>query len=144
MAPAVLGRFARVTMSVQQLQIVVALLPALGFRKEMIDFESILLREVRPTRAAASLLLAEVSRDARADGGMPSQAYTPIYPISVIRTPGGLDFHLAADGRVGVQREGASFHRGLEAPTFALVDPPVFAHDPVLGLIWMAGHSPTA
>jgi hypothetical protein len=132
MAPAVLGRFARVTMSVQQLQIVVALLPALGFGKDMIDFESILLREVLPTRAAASLLLAEVSRDARADGGMPSQAYTPIHPIAIIRTPGGLDFHLAADGRVGMQRKGAPFPRGLEAPAFTLVYPPVFAHDPAL------------
>src|SRR5262245_51776921 len=131
-------------MSVQQLQVVIVLLPALGFWKDMIDFESVLLREVQSTRAAASLLLAEVSRDARAGGGMSSQACAPIHPIAIIRTPGGLDFHMAADGRVGVQREGASFQRWLEAPAFPLVYPPVFAHDPVLGLIGMAGHGPTA
>ena len=89
-------------MSVQQLQIVDVLTPALGFGNDMIDRESILLREVQSTRAAASLLLAEVSCDARADGGMPSQASAPLHPIALIRTPGGLDFHMAADGRVGV------------------------------------------
>src|SRR5262245_47918710 len=131
-------------MSVQQLQVVIVLLPALGFWKAMIDFERILLRAVQPTRAAASLLRAEVSRDARADGGMPSQACAPIHPIALIRTPGGLDFPMAADGRVGGQREGASFQWWLEAPAFPLVDPPVCAQDPVFGLLWMAGHGPTA
>jgi hypothetical protein len=138
------GRFACVTMSVQQLQIVVALIPTLGFRNEMIDFEGIILREVQPTCAAASLLFAQVSCHAEADGRMTAQACAPIHPIAIIRTPGGLDFHMAADGRVGVQREGASFQRWLEAPAFALIYPPVFAHDPVLGLIRMAGHGPTA
>jgi hypothetical protein len=46
MAPAVLGRFARVTMSVQQLQIVEARLPTLGFGNDMIDFEGVVFREV--------------------------------------------------------------------------------------------------
>jgi hypothetical protein len=45
-------------MSVQQLQVAIVLLPALGFWKDMIDFESILLRKVQPARTAASLLLA--------------------------------------------------------------------------------------
>jgi hypothetical protein len=64
------GRFACVTMSVQQLQIVVALIPALGFWNDMIDFEGIMLREVQPTCAAASLLFAQVPCHAEADGRM--------------------------------------------------------------------------
>ena len=59
-------------MSMQQLQIVVALIPALGFWNDMIDFEGIMLCEVQPTCAAASLLLAEVLRHAGADGWMAS------------------------------------------------------------------------
>ena len=51
---------------------------------------------------------------------------------------------MAVNGRVGVQRQRASFLGGLEAPAFALVDTPIFAHDPVLGLIRMAGQRPTA
>ena len=124
-------------MSVQQLQIVVSLIAALGFRNDMIDFEGIMLREVQPTRVTASLLFAQVSCHAEADGRMTAQACAPIHPIAIIRAPGGLDFHMAADGRVGVQREGASFQRWLEAPALALVYPPVFAHDPVLGLMQM-------
>jgi len=72
MAPAVLGRFVRVTMSVQQLQIVGVRLPTLGFGNDMIDFEGVVFREVEPTCAAASLLLAEVLRHAGADGWMAS------------------------------------------------------------------------
>jgi hypothetical protein len=131
-------------MSVQQLQIVDVLTPALGFGNDMIDFESILLRDVQPTRTAASLLLAEVLCHAGANGRMPSQTGAPIHPISIIRTPGGLDFHMAVNGRVRVQRQRASFPGGLEAPAFALVDTPVLGHDPVLRLLGMAGHGPTA
>ena len=74
---------------------------------------------------------------------MTAHACAPIHPIALIRAPGGLDFPMAADGRVGVQREGASCQR-LAAPALALVDTPVCAHDPVLGLVRMAGHGPTA
>ena len=144
MAPAVLGCFARVTMSVQQLQIIVALMPTLGFWNDMIDCEGIVLREVQPPRPASSLLLAEASCHAGTDGRMTSQAYAPIHPISIIRTTSGLDLHMAAYGRVGVQRQRSSLHRWLEEPTFARIDTPVFAHDPVLGFIWMAGHGPAA
>ena len=126
------------------MHVVLVRLPALGFGKAMLDCERILLREVEPTRAAASLVLAEVARDARADGGMPSQACAPLPPSARIRPPGGLDFPMAAAGCGGVPREGASFQRWLEAPAFPLVYPPVFAHEPVLGLLWMAGHGPTA
>ena len=85
-------------MSVQQLQIVVVFIPALGFWNDMIDFEGILLREVQSTRATAPLLFAQVPCHAGADGGMPSQACAPIHPVAIIWTPGGLDFHMAADG----------------------------------------------
>jgi hypothetical protein len=131
-------------MSVHQLPIVVALLPAWGFWNDMIDFEGIMLREVQPPCAAASLLFAQVPCHAEADGRMTAQACTPLPPVAIIRTPGGLDFHMAAAGRVRVPRECPSFPRWLEAPAFALVYPPVFAHAPVLGLIRMAGHGPAA
>jgi hypothetical protein len=133
-----------VTMAMPQWPVVFVPLPALGFGKNMIDCKGILLRAVQSTRAAASLLLAEVARAARTDGGMPSQACPPIPPSAIIRAPGGLAFPMAADGPVGVQREGTAFPRWLAAPAFTLVYPPVFAHDPGLGLIGMAGHGPTA
>ena len=75
MAPVILGRFARVTMSVQPLQIVVALLPALSFWNAMIDFERILLRKVQPTRTASVLVVCAGPCHAGADGRMTAQAY---------------------------------------------------------------------
>ena len=139
-----MGRFACVTMSVQQLQIGVVLIPALGFWNDMIDFEGIVLREVQPTCPAAPLLLAEASCHAGADGRMTSQAYAPLHPISIVWTTSGLDFHMAANGCVGVQCQRSSLRRRVEAPACALIDTPVWAHDPVLGLVRMAGHGPAA
>src|SRR5262249_29368280 len=101
-------------------------------------------RNIQPPRAAASLLLAEVPGSTGADGRMTSQASAPIHPISIIRTAGGLHFHMAANGCVGVQRERASFLWRFGRPAFALVDTPVLAHNPVLGLVRMAGERPTA
>jgi hypothetical protein len=40
--------------------------------------------------------------------------------------------------------EGASSRRRLEAPPVAIVDPPVFPHDPVFGLLRMTAKGPGA
>ena len=131
-------------MSVQQLQIVVALIPTLGLWNDMIDFEGVVLREVQPTCPAAPLLLAEASCHAGADGRMTSQAYAPIHPISIVWTTSGLDFHMALMACVGMADQAYPVVGWLEGPALSVVHTPVFAHDPVLGLVRMAGHGPAA
>src|SRR5690349_4707122 len=101
-------------MSVQQWQMVVALLPTLGLWNDMLDFEGVVLRAVPPACPAAPLGLAEASCHAGADGRMPSQAYAPLHPIAIVWTTRGLDFHMAADGCVGVQCPRSSLRRRLE------------------------------
>jgi len=44
-------------MSVQQLQVVFRFLPALGFGKDMIDLNRVVLSEVQPTGITCALLL---------------------------------------------------------------------------------------
>ena len=144
MAPAVLGCFARVTMAVPQWHMIIALTPTWGFWHDMLDCEGLVLRVGQPPRPAAPWLLAEASCHAGPEGRMTAQADAPRHPLSIIRTPRGLDFPMAADGRVGVQRQRSSLPRGWEEPPCALLDTPGFAHDPGLGCIRMAGHGPAA
>jgi hypothetical protein len=75
---------------------------------------------------------------------MTAQAWAPSHPSASLRTLGGGDFPMAAAGRGGVQREGASCYREWEAPACALVSPPVCAHEPGRGLLRMAGQGPPA
>ena len=137
-----LPRFRIVAVSMKRLQVAIARIASIAIH--MIDLDPVIIVEAQLTVPTAPMLLFEELGQSSTDARVPSSSLTPIHPVAIIRTPGGLDFHMAADGRVRVQRECASFQRWLEAPAFALVYPPVFAHDPVLGLIRMAGHGPTA
>jgi hypothetical protein len=54
------GRFARVTMSMQQWQVVPSVVPTLDFGKDMVDFSGVALQEIQTARATfAPLLLQE-------------------------------------------------------------------------------------
>ena len=65
-----LSRFASMTMPMQQLQVVEASTPALGFGNDMIDFDGVVFCEIQSTCAASSPLMFQESSHARADGRM--------------------------------------------------------------------------
>ena len=65
-----LSRFASMTMPMQQLQVVEASTPALGFGNDVIDFDGVVLGEIQSTSAASSLLMFQEWGHARADRGM--------------------------------------------------------------------------
>jgi hypothetical protein len=136
------GRFADVTMSVQQWQVVFRFLPALGFGKDMIDFDRGVLSAVQPTGLPCALLLFQEPGDLWFYCWVASQSCAPIDPVAVIRTPGSLHFHITPMGRVGMTEESCPTLGRLKRPALAVVHPPVFACAPVFGGVRMSVDCP--
>ncbi len=66
------GRFALMTMSVQELQIVDSVTPSLFSRDEVIDFDHVAIGEIQLARAASSCLKLQESGHSRVDRRMAS------------------------------------------------------------------------
>ena len=138
------GCFPLVTMSMQPLQVVSRLTPSLSLGNDVIDFHLVSGHEVPSTCPALPLLLLQESGDSRGYVWLASCSSAPIDPVSVVWTARALDFHMSLDGGVRVASEGYPAVGCLERPPFPIVHSPVFARDPVLLLVWVAGACPSS
>ena len=137
-----LGRFTRVTMSVQQLHVVSRLFPTLTFGNDVIALNRVILGEMQPTGATSALLLFPQPGYLRFPLGVASQSCAPLDPVAVIRTPCSLHFPVAPVWCVGMTEESCPTLGRLKGPALSIIHAPVFACDSVFGGVRMSVDCP--
>jgi hypothetical protein len=110
---------------------------------DVVYLNPVLWREVQPTVKASTLLPMKRFDHFLRGGGVMSSPLTPVDPVSIKGGCSTLDLDVPCNWHFRViDQPHAVF--GAEAPSFALMEEPVFCGYPSTGLVWMSSASPVA
>jgi hypothetical protein len=136
------GRFSRVTLARQPVQVVPSVVPTWDVGKDRVDFCGVALHAIQTARAPFAPVLVQEPGHAWGRFPMAASACPPIYPVPVIRTAGALHWPMALMACGGLADQASPGVGWREGPALSLVHPPVLAHAPGLGLVRVPGDGP--
>jgi hypothetical protein len=110
---------------------------------DVVYLNPVLWCEVQPTVKALPLLPMKRFGHFLWGAGVMSSPLTPVYPVAIKGGCSTFDFDVPHDWHLRVIEQPHTFF-GAEAPSFALVEEPVFCGYPSTGFVRMSSASPVA